>query len=189
MNTPDADLRTRLRAATADAHQTLEDALDLPRRLAERDTILRVLCGLRGFFAPAEVALDGALGPAVMAGRHRVPALDADLRALGLDGPGIERLSRSPAAGRARSRAAALGTLYVLEGTRLGGRVIGRALARQAWIPAGFSQFWSDEADMDQHWPRFLALLPAEREPNVVVDSALETFDALHAWLASADRP
>ena len=179
----EADLRTRLRTETADAHRALEEELDLMRRLSDREAIVRVLCGLRGFVGPAEAALDHALGLDVMAGRHRVSALDADLRALGLDWPAIDRLPLCPAAGRARSRATALGALYVLEGARLGGRLIGAALARESWVPTGFSRFWSVQPNADGQWRRFLALLPGEPDGDAVVDGAVETFEALRAWL------
>ncbi len=189
MTGADTDLRMRLRTETAPAHRAIEEMLDLRRKLSDRDQVLRVLCSLRGFFAPAEDALEGALGVAVMAGRHRVPAIDADLRALDLDATAIRALPSCPAAGRSRSRAAALGTLYVLEGTRLGGRIIARALSRESWVPTGFSRFWSDRADADGHWQSYLALLPDEREPDAVIDGARETFEALRTWFLPKNRP
>ncbi len=185
MTASDDPLRTRLRAETAGAHRRLEEALDLPARLTDREAAARILSRFRGFFAELEPALDRALGTTVMTGRHRLPDLDADLAALGLSGEAIRRLPASPDAGSAMTREAALGALYVVEGARLGGRVIGRAVRAAPWRPPGFSRFWVDQPDLAGHWAGVLGLLAREPEGDALIDGANLAFRRLTDWLES----
>ena len=75
-----------------------------------------------------------AIGPhatlkGLMAGRYRLDLIAADLSALGLLRSEIDALPLCrDAAGLAGSLEHALGSLYVLEGSTLGGRIITRAL-------------------------------------------------------------
>ena len=172
-------VRDRLRAATADVHAALEAELDLATRLRTRTDLAVVLARFHGFFHPLEQALDARLGPLVMAGRHRVPALRADLETLGLGAAAIAALPVCTAAPPA-SPGAAWGALYVVEGARLGGRVIARDLARRG-IAAGL-QFWPDAAATPS-WPDFLRALEDVPDPSLAEEGARATFRRLHDWM------
>lgn len=133
-----------LRRATDALHRRLEGRLDLERITASRGSYRRLLEGLYGLYAPLEAAL--ARSPVARPGlgldlgrRRKTPWLERDLRALGLGGGEIAALAASPATGlpAADTVPSALGTLYVLEGATLGGRVIGRALRDALGIDAG----------------------------------------------------
>ena len=180
-------VRDRLRAATADAHLLLETELDLPRALRTRGDILAMLARLAGFFRPLEAALDAALGPAVMAGRHRAADLEADLRALGLAPGAIAALPLCPDAGALAGPAACWGALYVVEGARLGGRGIARDLARRD-LAYGLRFWTADPAGGERAWPHFMSILEGVGDPEEAERGALATFARLHAWMAARTR-
>lgn len=92
-----------------------------------------------------------------LAAHCRAPALRKDLAALGFDHAGLPRLVIPPMA----DFAAALGALYVLEGSALGGKVILRALeARLGKQIAGAAAFFgSSGREGALAWPVFKARL------------------------------
>ncbi|MEM1125990.1 MAG: biliverdin-producing heme oxygenase [Bacteroidota bacterium] len=90
------------------------------------------------------------------------------------------------------SPARALGTLYVLEGATLGGRIIARHLAASLDVgpQAGASFFHAYGTERGRMWRAFLAHLevfgqahPASTDE--VVAGACSTFDYLHTWLSA----
>lgn len=120
----DLPIRASLRAATADAHARV-DQLFSSFQLSSRSGYARLLHAQAAALIPLERALDagGALGPRVeWPARRRAPALLSDLQAWNLPVPDGEALAPID------DPAAALGTLYVLEGSRLGGAAIRRAI-------------------------------------------------------------
>ncbi len=125
-------VRTRLRAATADAHERVDRAFsrfDWTRR----EDYARFLQAQARALLPLERALDAGAGPSLAIGwaeRKRGTALLADLAALGTTAPNGDNLAPIAA------RAAALGTIYVLEGSRLGGSLIKRSVPTE--FPAAF---------------------------------------------------
>ncbi len=83
------------------------------------------------------------------------------------------------------SVAAAFGSIYVLEGSRLGGQVIARAAREAVDIGArGATYFAGSGSATALHWREFLALLEAEIASDAeshaaASNSARQTFDAL----------
>lgn len=118
--------RAKLRAATADLHARVDARLSGPfdrGRLAYAAFLERLAEGL----LPLEAALESAGVAALLADwprRRRGPALRDDLADLGIVPSGSRR------AGLFDGEARLLGALYVLEGSRLGSRLLlRRALA------------------------------------------------------------
>jgi len=117
----------RLRTETRDAHSELEAKLGLPQRIATLDEYIRCLVDFYRFYAPLEQALaefpEWPMAGVRLRERERTPWLLDDLRALGLD---PRELDWAPQAflPRLGGFAEALGALYVLEGSTLGGRFI-----------------------------------------------------------------
>ncbi|WP_236960507.1 biliverdin-producing heme oxygenase [Methylobacterium durans] len=127
--TPVSGLHARLRAETAATHAALERDLGWDARVATLSGYRDLLARFHGFHAAYEPAIAEALRePGFFEERRRIDWLSADLRHLGLDAAAIGRLPRV-ATPRIAGPAAALGTLYVLEGSTLGGQVIGRRVA------------------------------------------------------------
>jgi heme oxygenase len=184
-------LRQQLRREGAEAHQKLEDALDLLGRVSDRQRFVRVLERFLGFHLVWERAIrqHAALRP-LHAARSRLPHLRRDLAALGRTNA---EQAQAPlcmaAAALADSPAAAVGSLYVLEGSTLGGQVIGRALAAADWVPpGGLTYFNPYQARTGEMWRAFgdwaEAHVPADERAAAVTGSNL-TFAVLQEWLTS----
>lgn len=110
----------RIRAATAHLHERLDQRLDAVRRLADPDEREAMIGRYAAFYLPA----DAALAPFLMG----VPGLDFAARSRASSFGPEARSGALPAFPSPASRAEALGMLYVLEGSTLGGRMIARAL-------------------------------------------------------------
>ena len=81
----------------------------------------------------------------------------------------------------------ALGSLYVMEGSTLGGAVITKALRHAAWLPpGGFRYFNPYGAETGRMWRRFQDAFRAACAvggETAVERGAVETFEVLHRWL------
>ena len=171
-----------LRLATAAAHARIERVLglDAPFSLSH---YARVLQGFDSFLHAWEPAVAVALPPPLQPwfdGRRRGNLLARDLAAL--------RIGRSPASGcvpALQGTPAVLGSLYVMEGSALGGQVIARRL--QQWhgidADAGAAYFTGWGPRTGALWREFRQLLaqhvhdPGSRQQACT--AAVSTFDAL----------
>lgn len=189
-------LRERLRAATDPCHRRLEARLDLlapmPDAEAGRRRFAEILGAFLGFHAAWEPALAEALPAedAWLRSRRRGPLIAQDLVALGVSEEAIAALPACPdAASLCADAAHAWGTLYVLEGSTLGGRVIARHLAGAPWCPPGGLRYFDPYgADAGRRWKdtveRLERLPPADWDD--AVDGAVATFARLIEWLPAA---
>jgi len=173
-----------LRAATRSHHERIDDLIDF-RRLAEPARYARVLQAFGAFLPAWEAAVADALPPTRrtwLARRSRSAFLNRDLQALGVAQPAPVRLAAF------RSPAAAWGSLYVLEGSALGGQVITRGLAARGLLPhSGGAYFhgWGDATAA--MWREFRELLDTElRHPDALApacEAACRTFETLSSLL------
>jgi heme oxygenase (biliverdin-IX-beta and delta-forming) len=173
------DLLAALRSATRAAHARLDARIDLPRVSTDATAYAALLCGFRSVHAPTERALARCARTAAVVPdwpeRRRTGWLDADLAALGVRPPHDAAVPRIATAGEA------LGTLYVLEGSTLGGAVIVRGL--DAAFPRRFLASYG--ARRGRMWRTFCGYLAgadvqdAERDAAVV--AAAGTFAAFEA--------
>lgn len=186
-------LLQRLRAETAEAHARLEAEVGLEHITASPAAYRALLCRFRGFHAawePRATALLG--GRAILAERLRLHLLDADLAVLGLSPAEIAALPVCRPLMPLDRPAQALGTLYVMEGSTLGGAVIAAELGRRlGHLPGhGCSYFAAHGPRRGAMWQAFRAALPAEpeaaAEPDAILASAVATFAVLQRWLAGA---
>lgn len=136
-----AGLRRRLRAETADWHDQVDAAVDLPASVCTRDDyadLLGLLYDLHlGFESPlaARVFSEDWRRIGIDIGRH----FRAYLLASDLDGFGLSATSKWTPAFPLSTFGHALGCLYVLEGSSLGGRAIaGVVQATIGDVPTAF---------------------------------------------------
>lgn len=181
-------LHTRLRVATADAHAALERDLDWQARVATLPGYRALLARLRGFHAAYEPAIAVGLADAeFLSPRRRLAALDTDLAALGLDEAAREALP-VPAAPALDGEGAAFGALYVLEGSTLGGVVIGRHVGGLHGEAAPLAYYAGRGREAGPLWRTFrerLDGLPPAQEAAAFA-AGIATFEAMRTWLTTA---
>lgn len=183
-------LHARLRAATAPQHEGLERDLDWTARVATLVGYRALLARLHGFHAAYEPAIAQALADeAFFASRRRLSRLEADLRYLTLAEGTIAALPR-PAPPVLPTPAAALGALYVLEGSTLGGQLIGRHIAALHGLTGdGLAYYRAHGPATGAMWSAFRARLAlfegdAAAEESLV-EAAIATFAAMRVWLCT----
>ncbi len=178
---------TYLRAATQPAHDRLQGLLGLLDHRLERDAYQYVLERFYGFWRDwqphvAALSQDQAfLGP-----RQRMHLLEADLAALGLPAHAVEALPRCPVPALCDA-VEALGSLYVMEGSTLGGRIMQRNVERCLGFDArsGCAYFAGYGAGTGLMWRSFLARLNEQpmTDARRIANGASATFERLAWWL------
>lgn len=172
----------RLRAETREEHDLIELALDWERRTASVGAYAEWLRRLHNFHGWWEPVVAGLVDdPLFFEPRRKLRLLTRDLERLGavveaVDAPG-------PAFA---SRAEALGSMYVLEGSTLGGKLIVRRVRDVLGFEAGYHDPYGDRAGA--MWRAFQARLAADVEPHeedAAVDAARRTFRHLRERLAA----
>src|SRR3954469_15692775 len=199
------DVLRRLRTETAAEHQAVEESLDLLSPDLSRDRLVDVLTRMHGFWQAAEDDLDAWADahPADArrvdwAARHRSDLFAADLSALGAaplsalgappadpaDGPQLPAVPDTDAA---------LGRLYVLEGSSLGGVFIDRHLATLPQLAsAGRMSCFSPYGERTGAMWHALRTVTRARvaeggDAGRVVSAARQTFGALAAWCSPVE--
>jgi heme oxygenase (biliverdin-IX-beta and delta-forming) len=178
---------THLRTMTRPAHRALEEALGLLDTPLDLDGYRRLLARLYGFWIGWEPQISGLLQDAAMlAPRRRLHLVAADLAALGVPDDELAALPRCPLT-PLHDAAEALGSLYVMEGSTLGGRLIQahiqRCLGSVAFNCCAYFRGYGAETGV--MWQAFLALLDAAPAADTrrIGNGAVATFERLGWWL------
>ena len=187
------DVLRLLRTGTAAAHESVERTLDLLDPALDRPRLTVVLTRMHGFWRAAEAGLDDwatrfpcDAGAVAWSARRRAGLFADDLVALGAAPAGAE-----PALAPVTDTDDALGRLYVLEGSTLGGTFIDRHLAE---LPAlsdvrlrAFSPYGADTGAM---WHAFRRVtrdrVAAGGDADAMLSAATDTFRALAEWCRPA---
>jgi heme oxygenase len=190
------DVLRMLRTATAIEHEDVERTLDLLDPALSRSRLIEVLTRLHGFWLAAEAGVEEwavrcpADADAVAWPRRRRAGLfAADLHLLGA-GPA----TATPGLPGLGDTDAALGRLYVLEGSSLGGRFIDRHLSGLPQFAGvrlrSFSPYGAETGAM---WHAFRRTtrdrVAAGGDPDTMVATARDTFTTLAAWCRPAGVP
>ena len=161
-----------LRSETSEAHETLDRAHD-GGDFVDLDDYGRFLEAQARIFPAAEAYLAASEEFRTLpdwSGRLRSDALMADLAALGRNRPPLLSFSFHDRPG------IAAGIAYVLEGSRLGGKLIARKLERGGLQDAPVS-FIAHGAD-DRFWPSFTTWLSARDQSEAYAEDALAAANA-----------
>jgi heme oxygenase (biliverdin-IX-beta and delta-forming) len=181
-------LVARLREGTAKQHKSVEDRLDLLSPELTPARYARILQVFQAFVEPWEKELDTHCPDRyrdLWRGRQKAFKLDADLLALGSERD--LNLTGAPEIPRLSEEGLWLGSLYVMEGSMLGGRIISRRLEeRFGWSgDHGCSYFAGYKEQTSARWQEVcVALTESTVSGNQVVEGAHLTFDSLERWLA-----
>jgi heme oxygenase len=197
-----SELLTALRSSTAALHQRVEESLGLtdPALTVQRLRVVVVRLGV--FFGTAQAGLEEwaqTCQPDAAALhwplRRRLGLFGADAAMLGA----TQTVTRSsgPALPTVTGTAQALGRLYVLEGSSLGGQMINRAFAlRPEGDPlvgvrlSGLDPYGDATGAMWHGLRRFTtAWAGTDQRRDEVVQAAVSTFAALDAWCAPLSAP
>lgn len=189
--TPRPDLMSSLRVETRHHHEALENALRLLEEPLCEQRFSRVLQRFFGFhqiFEPA-VARHERLA-AIFVPRSRVDVLRADLAVLGLSPAEIDALPLCRGAEKlAADAATALGALYVIEGSTLGGQIISRALAGASWPVAqrlrSFNPYGEETGSMWRDFRSFAGAMGEDYAHPEIICGAQLCFDELRGWLTA----
>jgi heme oxygenase len=193
-----AKFRERLRLATRVAHERLEVHVNLEGLAGSLESYRSVLEQLLCIYRPIEASLAkldlAELGICYEA-RRKVSWLEEDLKDLGHTADSLERLPAVRDFPAPKNCQEALGMLYVLEGSSLGGQLILRKLAPvlnigPLWAGRFYHGYGKNTGAM---WQSFVAVLNAAGDaPDAasrIEAAALATFAAFEKHLAQGHCP
>lgn len=175
---PQMTSRFALKAATDDIHRELDERLS-SLDLAKEEDYRRFL----QFQARSVPSVEQALASAGLedlvdgwCAARRSKAIEADLQALGGSMP--EQAPAPAIAGTAQL----LGTAYVVEGSRLGSRVLRRRVA--AGLPV---RFLSDDGSLGP-WPTLIAAIDRLLDSDNLLSEAKEAARRSFSWFLQISR-
>jgi heme oxygenase (biliverdin-IX-beta and delta-forming) len=179
-------LSEQLKDATKTNHQLLEKKLithlKAVRTPADYATILTLFYG---FFGGMETPINEHLDMASLPDypqRRKAAALAYDLGSLHAALPPLATGTDVPTIG---NHLQALGALYVMEGSTLGGKIISKMMKAQLNQAAGMTFFEGYGNATDAMWQTFRAVLDqplSQIEKETVVQAADETFIKFRHW-------
>lgn len=176
---------TRLRDDTRALHREIESVtgFDSPDLTLAR--YVRLLARFHGIVKPLEDRLGASLADeGFFAPRRKTPWLRKDLAHFGVDADRLPVAERLPPV----EGPAALGVMYVLEGSTLGGMVIARLLEQRFGLTpeTGAAYLQSYGTATGPMWQTFRARLGAASGPAAdvaILAAAAETFRRMIAWI------
>ena len=187
------EVLAHLRAVTRPAHVALDAALGVLDERLDIAGYRALLVRFYGFWVGWQPQVAALLqDAALMEPRRRLHLLVADLAELGVSGPALAALPRCPPT-PLDDAMAGLGSLYVMEGSTLGGRVIQRHVEHRLGERGRRScrYFGGYGAETGVMWRSLLARLDVVPQAAVarVGGGAAATFDCLGRWLTREAEP
>jgi heme oxygenase len=186
---PAIDPMVALRTATGQHHRRLETWVDADAAFASIELYRGLLERLYGFHAPLGPLLEAAGAtafPELLPVTPRAERLAADVARLGGHPSELPCTSSLP---DVRSTGAAIGVLYVIEGSSLGGAVLGRRASAELGLGpetgAGFFAAES-EAAVSERWQGVIKAIERQADADGISDviaGAEDTYGQLEAWL------
>lgn len=169
--------RRELRLRTGDMHDRV-DTLFTQADLSTRDGYARFLTAQARAHLSVEDALDAAGAATFVTDwnrRRRSALLLDDLEHLGMTPPALMRHEV------ARTKAAVIGGIYVLEGSRLGGSLLKRSVA--PGLPISFLSAGDPDG-----WRRLIQIIDAELSTEDELDAAVDAARAVFAAFEASAR-
>lgn len=183
-----APMRDSLRAATSAVHARLHRHSGLSAAASgviEIDLYRALLIRLYGFHRAFDASIEEyayLLGDDTPS---RSSLIESDLSAFGVAPEGVPLCEKLP---RVRNEAQALGALYVVEGSSLGGAIIANALKPVlAPLKGAGCRFFSNDGAKRGGWRRLLAKIETlHGQPELeraATDAAISTFQLFEDWM------
>ena len=179
---------SELRSATTRQHRVLEKRI--PFLTDDLRVYTRLIVAYYGFYRPLEDLLSQlamSIPDLDWLIRSKIPSIEADLSALGLDAAAIDSIPRCAIPFKVGSVVDVLGVLYVLEGATLGGQSLREGLYSRLGVDEHnggrfFAMYGTATLLM---WRGFLACLYQvhDRQQRAqTVATAQATFEAIEDW-------
>ena len=164
-------LTQELKIKTAPLHEKLDQAPLLSKVMdpaLSSETYAKIIQRMQECFSSVENAAVQVGGQKILSDWHyesRMPALKADLHHLGnLQSSSARSLPESP-----KSPASAIGMLYVLHGSCLGGQFIARKLAPQ--FPKDVLNFYGSSLGLAEGWKQFKEKADQCKDESAIADA------------------
>lgn len=183
-------LLARLRTATRETHERLHRHPGLSAAAKGRidaDSYVRLLTRLYGFHRVFEARLERPGWSIYAAPPVRSELLASDLAVMGMSKEQRASAPLCDTLAPIESDAQALGALYVVEGSALGGAQIARALRAAPWSENIACRFFSNDGAPPRKWKELLARLEEIADPQeerAVLLGAVTTFRAFEDWMS-----
>ena len=184
-----------LREQTKDLHRRTETSVDLMKRLHSKEAYVQLLSRFHGFYLPLEDRISSVLASEIpglnLEERTKAHLLVIDLIALGKSEDEIASMPICDQLRPTNSIGHALGCLYVLEGSALGGQFIRREVERRLGFTSEQGcRFFTGQGDLTASaWRAFCNTLDsyADEHPhtqNNILFAAEETFKRFGEWVS-----
>ncbi len=184
------DVLSAIRSRTRPMHAHLESRMDLAQAFASRQAYAKLLSGYAAIYELFEERMESLPARTRQRldwpSRRKLNLIDADLAALGAAGKRISGPVELPALEDTDS---ALGALYVVEGSCLGGQVLYRMLESSLSLKqaTGASFFYGYGEQTGVVWKAFTALLRRDvRDHNRAAETAVAMFQTFEQTLVQA---
>jgi heme oxygenase len=187
-------MMSRLKEVTRPHHEAVEETLGRFKLSSSIEGYRSVLRRFHGVHRTAEAAFQDLEGWDAIgidpAERRKLPLLEADLRVLGDDDEAFAALPVGAPLPPLTDLPRALGAMYVLEGSTLGGRYITKSVGTTLGLTPGrgCSYFASYGDRVGPMWKSFGAAVDAfattEELRATIAESADATFRAIDAWFS-----
>lgn len=179
----------RLKEETAHQHQETEKNVDIMREDFSIDDYRSLLIKFYSFYKPFESKMSEAISANGIEFEHserlNLPKLEKDLRELGMSDEEIAQIETTNELPKLDSGERIFGSLYVIEGSTLGGQVISRHLKQSLGIDADsgsafFSGYKENTRDM---WMGFMEAInkfaDQSNDHDEIIAGANETFEKI----------
>lgn len=182
-------LSAELKETTKIIHQLLEKKLVVQlKSVGDKEDYIKVLHLFYSFFAALEVLVSKHLDLYFLpdyAQRRKTKALANDLKFFGIIP--LPALADKIFLPEIKNHLQALGVLYVMEGSTLGGKIISKMMSRQSGISGmyGLSFFNGYEDQTERMWLTFKQAIDQhiiQDEKAIVIQSANDTFIKFSNW-------
>ena len=187
------DILAVLKAATASQHKNIERLLPFFDERLSLEVYTSTLSAFLGFYGPIELRLSSITGWQTigidLAHRQRAHLLQADLQALQMGGSIIALLPECQELPKIDNLFDALGCMYVLEGSTLGGQLIARELERRFGVTrqSGAAFFHGYGPDTGPMWMVFCSAIRIcvddHGRQQATVTAAQNTFACFAKWI------
>jgi len=187
------DLLARVKSATRTQHERLEGLMPFDERLT-MSTYQDVLRRFLGLFEPLESALQKQPLPSALnfPTRMRQGSLINDLLTVGVAADDIRSIPRCHDFNSLRNLPYAIGCMYVVEGSRLGGQHISRLVRERLGIGESGCEFFSSHGvEVGVMWRSFCdivrSLVIEPLDQNDFIEGATFSFSIFSLWMEASD--